>query len=106
MALEAETELTPQALLGVLKDVETRIGREKSYRWGPRTADLDILLYNHIILNEDALEIPHPLMHEREFVLRPLYEIAPDVMHPLLKMSIHELYTRFCRQSKKNHGIS
>jgi 2-amino-4-hydroxy-6-hydroxymethyldihydropteridine diphosphokinase len=106
MVLEAETELAPKALLGVLKDVEAGMGREESYRWGPRIADLDILLYNHIIVNEDVLKIPHPFMHEREFVLRPLHEIAPDVTHPQLKVSIRELFIRFCRQSSMNHGIS
>jgi 2-amino-4-hydroxy-6-hydroxymethyldihydropteridine diphosphokinase len=97
MAVEIETGLKPKALLKVLKCVETEAGREKSIKWGPRIIDLDILLYNHIILNEDALKIPHPFMHEREFVLRPLYEIAPDVMHPQLRMTIHELFSKFCR---------
>jgi len=106
MALEIETKLKPRVLLSVLKKVETEVGRKTSYKWGPRTVDLDILLYNHIILNEDALKIPHPFMHEREFVLRPLDEIAPDVMHPLLKMNIHELFIKFCRRSTINHGIS
>ena len=106
MAVEIETELEPKALLRVLKSVETEAGREKSFKWGPRIVDLDILLYNYIILNEDALKIPHPLMHEREFVLRPLHEIAPDVMHPQLNMTIHELLSKFCWKSTVNHGIS
>jgi len=106
MALEVETELKPQELLHLLKNVETEIGRESSYMWGPRIIDLDILLYNHIIVNEDMLKIPHPFMHERDFVLRPLDEIAPDVIHPLLKMNIHELLIQFDRMSTSNHGIS
>jgi 2-amino-4-hydroxy-6-hydroxymethyldihydropteridine diphosphokinase len=106
MALEVETEFKPQELLRVLKNVETEVGREKSYVWGPRIIDLDILLYNHIIVNEDTLKIPHPFMHERDFVLRPLDEIAPDVMHPLLKMNIHELLSQFDRMPTRNHGIS
>jgi 2-amino-4-hydroxy-6-hydroxymethyldihydropteridine diphosphokinase len=106
MAVEIETRLTPKALFRVLKSVETEAGREKSFKWGPRVIDLDILLYNHIILNEVVLKIPHPLMHEREFVLRPLHEIAPDVMHPQLNMTIHELFSKCCRKSAVNHGIS
>jgi 2-amino-4-hydroxy-6-hydroxymethyldihydropteridine diphosphokinase len=106
MALEIETVLEPQALLNTLQNVEAEAGRKKSYKWGPRIIDLDILLYNHIILNEDALKIPHPFMHEREYVLKPLDEIAPDVLHPVLHVRIHELFVRLGWQSTMNHGIS
>ncbi len=106
MALEVETSLAPRDLLIVLKSIETGMGRGEGVRWGPRIIDLDILLYNHIILDEDALKIPHPYMHEREFVLRPLSDIAPDVVHPLLKMSIRELYIQRFRKRPRNHGIS
>ena len=105
MALEIETALEPRALLSELQRVEVQAGRKKTYRWGPRTVDLDILLYNHIILNEEALKIPHPFMHEREYVLKPLDEIAPDAVHPVLQMSVHELFVRFARHSAKNNGI-
>jgi 2-amino-4-hydroxy-6-hydroxymethyldihydropteridine diphosphokinase len=106
MALEIETELKPQELLRVVKNVEIEAGRERSYKWGPRIIDLDILLYNHIIVNEETLKIPHPLMHERDFVLRPLDEIAPDAMHPLLKISIHALLNKCGRTSTSSYGIS
>jgi 2-amino-4-hydroxy-6-hydroxymethyldihydropteridine diphosphokinase len=106
MALEIETELKPQELLRVVKNVEIEAGRERSYKWGPRIIDLDILLYNHIIVNEETLKIPHPLMHERDFVLRPLDEIAPDAMHPLLKISIHDLLNKCGRTSTSSYGIS
>jgi 2-amino-4-hydroxy-6-hydroxymethyldihydropteridine diphosphokinase len=96
MAIEIETGLEPAALLRILKGVERELGRpkaheEKSLKWAPRIIDLDILLFDNIILNEDNLKIPHPLMHKRDFVLRPLCEIAPDIKHPLLKVSIIDL---------------
>ena len=101
MAIEVETDLSPLQLLLVLKDVERERGRVESYRWGPRVIDLDILLFGDIVENEDDLKIPHPLMHKRDFVLRPLNEIAPDAMHPLLKMSVHEL---LCHLTHKPEG--
>jgi 2-amino-4-hydroxy-6-hydroxymethyldihydropteridine diphosphokinase len=91
MAIEAETKLNPEALLRILKDVEKEVGRKESLKWGPRIIDLDILLIDNIILNEDNLKIPHPLMHKRDFVLLPLCEIAPDIKHPLFKLSIGDL---------------
>jgi 2-amino-4-hydroxy-6-hydroxymethyldihydropteridine diphosphokinase len=96
MALETETGLEPEELLKILKGVERELGRpkaheEESFKWGPRIIDLDILLFDNIILKTDNLEIPHPLMHERDFVLRPLCEIVPDIKHPILKLSMHEL---------------
>lgn len=91
MVIEIETALEPKELLRTLKDIEREIGREESLKWGPRIIDLDILLFENIILNEDTLKIPHPLMHERDFVLRPLCEIAPDKRHPVLGKTIKEL---------------
>lgn len=90
MAIEIETGLEPKELLRVLKEIEKEMGREESLKWGPRIIDLDILLFDELILR-DGLEIPHPLMHEREFVLKPLCEIAPERVHPLLKVRICDL---------------
>jgi 2-amino-4-hydroxy-6-hydroxymethyldihydropteridine diphosphokinase len=92
LAIEIETDLKPVRLLKALKDIEKAAGREKSCQWGPRILDLDILLFDDIVVHEENLEIPHPLMHERAFVLEPLCEIAPDVKHPVLKKSVHELF--------------
>lgn len=91
MVVQIETTLKPNDLLRLLKDIEREIGRQNSFRWGPRMIDLDILLFNALVLNEENLQIPHPYLHEREFVLRPLNEIAPDVIHPVFHMSIDKL---------------
>jgi 2-amino-4-hydroxy-6-hydroxymethyldihydropteridine diphosphokinase len=91
MTVETETDLAPIKLLEMLKKIERHMGRQDTIRWGPRIIDLDILLYDDIILQTDSLTIPHPLMHEREFVLGPLSEIAGDFIHPVLKKSIADL---------------
>jgi len=91
MALEVETELEPYKLLRALKAIEKEMGREKTLKWGPRIIDLDILLFDSLFLRDNSLQIPHPLMHERAFVLKPLCEIAPEKIHPLLKARICDL---------------
>ena len=91
MAAEIETGLAPLELLGLLKKIEKDMGRQETVKWGPRIIDLDILLYNDITMNTDTLTIPHPLMHEREFVLAPLLELAENLIHPVLKKRIGEL---------------
>lgn len=80
--VRGETNLKPRALLAKLNEIETSLGRDRAreIRYGPRTIDLDILLYDQIAMNEPDLEIPHPLMLERAFVLVPLVEIAPDLI--------------------------
>jgi 2-amino-4-hydroxy-6-hydroxymethyldihydropteridine diphosphokinase len=85
------TSLPPRELLDGLKQIELIIGRAKTYRWGPRVIDLDILLYGAEIINSDDLIIPHPHMHERLFVLKPLCEIAPEARHPLLGKTIRDI---------------
>lgn len=91
MAIEIETELKPRDLLNILVGIEKELGRKNSRKWGPRIIDLDILLYNSITIDQKDLKIPHPFMHKRDFVLKPLYEIAPDVKHPVLNLSTGEL---------------
>ena len=91
MAVASGTDLAPIKLLEMLKKIEKDMGRQDTRRWGPRIIDLDILLYDDIIMQTDSLTIPHPLMHEREFVLGPLSEIAGDLIHPVLMKGIAEL---------------
>ena len=82
MAVEIETALKPDSLLHLLKNIEIEAGRLPTSHWGPRIIDLDILLYDDLIIKTSELEIPHPHISEREFVLKPLAEIAPEKVHP------------------------
>lgn len=86
-----ETYLEPEDLLGHLKRLETVLGREPSFQNGPRLIDLDILFYDDIIVDSPPLVIPHPRLHQRAFVLVPLNDIAPDLVHPLFAKSISEM---------------
>ena len=90
--VELETTISPEALLGALQDIERELGRVKSaQRWGPRPIDLDLLLYDDRILSAPNLLIPHPRLHDRLFVLEPLAQLAPELVHPVLKKTIGEL---------------
>ena len=88
---EIETDLSPSLLLKLLKSIEKALGRKTVRRWGPRIIDLDILLYGDLIIDDDNLKIPHPLLTERNFVLAPLKEIAPEAIHPILGKKIQEI---------------
>ncbi len=85
------TALEPEALLCHLKEIELAIGRRPGPRWGPRIVDLDILLYGDRVLEQEDLVIPHPRLAERAFVLMPLAELAPDLVHPVLGRPMREL---------------
>lgn len=95
-----ETDLKPLPLLDYLLDIERTLGRERNEKWAPRTIDLDILLYDELIVNSDRLILPHPRMHQRRFVLVPLAQINPNLVHPLLKKSVEELLRSCPDQSK------
>ena len=86
-----ETNCPPLELLAICHAIEDRLGRRRTVRWGPRTVDLDILLYGDLVMRRPDLIIPHPLMAARKFVLAPLVEIAPEVVHPVLHKTMLEL---------------
>jgi 2-amino-4-hydroxy-6-hydroxymethyldihydropteridine diphosphokinase len=88
---EAETELFPLQLLARAGQIERALGRRRSIPNGPRTIDIDVLLYGATIMKSPALEIPHPRMTERRFVLAPLADLAPELRHPVLRRSVREL---------------
>jgi len=91
-AAEIKTALPPNGLLQVCMSIEKELKRERVMRWGPRTIDLDILLYGDRIISGEHLTVPHPRMHERNFVLKPLNEIAPYAIHPVNGQTVSEMY--------------
>lgn len=88
---QVETELPPDQLLKALWNIEEKLQRTRTIRWGPRTIDLDILLYEQELISSPRLQIPHLRMHVRAFVLVPLAEIAPDLVHPVMNKTPNEL---------------
>lgn len=95
-----ETMLAPETLLAACQRIEQALGRRPStVRWGPRPVDLDILFYGDQMISQPSLIVPHPRLHERRFVLEPLAELAPDLVHPVLHRTIRELYDTLCASS-------
>jgi 2-amino-4-hydroxy-6-hydroxymethyldihydropteridine diphosphokinase len=86
-----ETSMDPRELLDFLLSIERKMGRVREAKWGPRTIDLDILFYGNQILKETDLQVPHPRLHERRFVLIPLKDVAPDLVHPVLGKTVSEI---------------
>lgn len=96
VALSMETEYQPMELLSITQDIEQEMGRtaKSNGSYQDRLIDIDLLTYDQLIWESPILVLPHPLMHEREFVLKPLVEIAPDLVHPILNKKMSQLYDR------------
>jgi 2-amino-4-hydroxy-6-hydroxymethyldihydropteridine diphosphokinase len=104
MAVEAETALFPLQLLARIAKIERELGRKRTVPNGPRTIDIDILLYGHAVVHSARLEIPHPRMHERRFVLAPLADLAPDLRLPLSRQTVRQLLEAAPPQTVRRHG--
>jgi len=91
LVCRGDTNLRPRELLTVAKRIEREMGRKEGVRFGPRLVDIDLLFYDDLVLRCDDLEIPHPRLHQRGFVLIPLNEIAPGLLHPILGSTVGEL---------------
>lgn len=92
--IKIETILTPEELLQETQTIEKKLGRTEKGNHQPRTIDIDLLLYGQDVICSEMLTIPHPLLHERSFVLTPLNELAPDLIHPILLEPISRIYQR------------
>lgn len=99
--LKIETDLEPPELLRALKTIESNLGRMETFRYGPRMIDLDILFFDDIEIQTEDLQIPHPRMQNRQFVLYPFAEIDRNFIHPVLKKTIQELLDK----SKEDQGV-
>jgi 2-amino-4-hydroxy-6-hydroxymethyldihydropteridine diphosphokinase len=100
--VRVESNLSPPVLLARLKEIETEVGRRpSSVRFGPRMLDMDILLFGDRVLNESALSIPHPRMHERRFVLVPFCDIDPEIVHPTLGLKMITILQRLNTDEQK-----
>jgi len=98
--LAMETSMEPGELLDFLLAAEKTMGRVRRERWGPRVIDLDILIWGHEVIKGEGLQIPHPRLHERRFVLAPLRDIAPDLVHPLLGKTISQILAELPAEEK------
>ncbi|MBC8105873.1 MAG: 2-amino-4-hydroxy-6-hydroxymethyldihydropteridine diphosphokinase [Anaerolineae bacterium] len=97
-AVDVSPPVSARDLLDRLLEIEKSLGRERRLKWGPRTIDLDLLLFGDQIIAEPGITVPHALLHERTFVLEPMHEIAPNVIHPTLRKSMAELLAQMSKR--------
>lgn len=102
--VQLETHLTPRQLLWNLKLIERRLGRVRTQHWGPRVIDLDLLLYGDEVVDEDDLQVPHPLLAQRSFVMVPLVEIDPLLVHPVTNQTMLSILQRLGAEPLVKHG--
>ena len=100
--IKIKTDLELKELLNLLKSVETKIGRNQREKWGPREIDLDILLFNDIVFSDEDISVPHKDMLNRDFVIVPLLEIEPDLVHPAMNKKLNEI--SIFKQSTENYS--
>jgi 2-amino-4-hydroxy-6-hydroxymethyldihydropteridine diphosphokinase len=98
--IRGDTNLEPQELLKFTQSIEEKVGRIRRFRWGPREIDIDIIFYDNLILDEENLTVPHPRFAQREFVLKPLLDIAPNFIDPASKLTIMNLYDNLPEKDK------
>jgi 2-amino-4-hydroxy-6-hydroxymethyldihydropteridine diphosphokinase len=98
---EIETTVPPHDLLKSLLEIEGDMGRIRKEKWEPRIIDLDILMYGNEVINNDILKVPHPLMHERRFVMSPISELIPENVHPIIGRKMSELLQEIPEESQK-----
>jgi len=99
-----ETNLSPRNLLRILLEIEKEMGRVRTFKWGPRNIDLDIIFYDDLVIEEEDLKVPHPDAHNRPFVLGPVSEIASNFVHPVLKKTVRELYLELLKKDSPHNG--
>ena len=99
-AIRGTTSFTPSSLLKFVKQIEKVVGRVERFKWGPREIDIDILFYEDLIYKDPNLKIPHPFLHDRKFVLGPLMDLDPDLIHPVFKKTVRQLYEKFSAEVK------
>jgi 2-amino-4-hydroxy-6-hydroxymethyldihydropteridine diphosphokinase len=104
LVAEVQTTLFPMQLLTRVQKIERELGRKRTVNKGPRSIDIDILLYGESVIDSQDLVVPHPRMTERRFVLQPLADLAPDLRHPVLRRSVRELLAGVAGQAVRQHA--
>lgn len=98
--IRAQTDLSPKELLAFTQMVEQKVGRIRRFHWGPREIDIDIIFYDNRIIDDPGLSIPHPRFAERDFVLKPLNDLNPELVDPISKLTVRELYAKLPKNSR------